>query len=279
LLFVDGLIITRLFGLNRRLVWSLPLEKYVHPVGHCWTIAPHHLLYPSFMLPFYADKEGVQSRLGVDLNSTFAAAAKSLFYIPLLRELVITLGGRIASPAVVSGLRTFGVAPGGVHEMVRQELGVDRLYVRRGFIKLCVKRGGLNLVPTYAFDENVAYTPMTLGTRARKAQHWLHRTFGVGICFWRGLWGIPFCPLPNRGDYIVGCGRPIDVKAVMDKNEGKSEDELVEIVLLLYIEEVKRLFEELKEKTGRRKEAKLVIEVLEQRKERASKKGGDKKTR
>ena len=281
LLAIDDLLITKIGGLNRQLVWSQPLSSYKHPLGHCWTISPHHILFPSFMLPFYADKAGVQSQLGVSLNDTFAAAAKSLFYIPLLRELVITLGGRVASPSVVGSMKTFGLAPGGVHEMIRQERDVDHVYLRRGFVRLCVKKGGLGLVPCYAFDENEIYRPLDLGPYARKAQHWLHRVLGVGLPFWTGLWGIPFCPLPNRGEYIVGCGRPIDVQKIVECNKDMLEEDLVDLVVKLYIEEVKRLFEELKEKTGRRKDKRLVVEILETRIARATSKDGkdSKKTR
>ena len=56
----------------------------------------------------------------------YAAAARILFFVPVLRDLVITLGGRIASPSVLNGMKAFGLAPGGVHEMIRQEDGVDR---------------------------------------------------------------------------------------------------------------------------------------------------------
>ena len=51
--------------------------------------------------------------MNVNLDTIFAAAAKSLFYIPVIREMVITLGGRIASPEVLAGMKTFGLAPGG----------------------------------------------------------------------------------------------------------------------------------------------------------------------
>jgi hypothetical protein len=57
--------------------------------------------------------------MGVNLDEIFTAAATILFYIPLLRDLVITLGGRIASPEVLSGMKMFALAPGGIHEMIR----------------------------------------------------------------------------------------------------------------------------------------------------------------
>ena len=267
---IDTLLLTRLCGVRRTLLWTLPLQQYKHPLGHCFTIAPHHLLFPSFLMPFYAELSGVQSSIGVDASKTFAAAARSLFLIPLLREVVLTLGGRVASPAVVAQMATFGIAPGGVHEMVRQEDGVDRIYLRRGFARLCVRRGGLSLVPCYAFDENSLYRPLFLGDLPRRAQRWAHRRLGVGVPFWTGGLGIPFNPVPRRGEYVLGIGRPIDVRDVITQLGGASasEDLVVDKVLEMYILELRRLFQELKDKTGRRKDAVLIIDILETRHDR-----------
>ena len=80
---------------------------------------PHHLLLPSFAYAFQAERDNIHARMGVNLDEIFTAAATILFYIPLLRDLVITLGGRIASPEVLSGMKMFALAPGGIHEMIR----------------------------------------------------------------------------------------------------------------------------------------------------------------
>lgn len=92
---------------------------------------PHHLLLPSFAYAFQAERDNVHARMGVNLDEIFTAAATILFYIPVLRDLVITLGGRIASPEVLSGMKMFALAPGGIHEMIRYAAVAPRSPQRR----------------------------------------------------------------------------------------------------------------------------------------------------
>ena len=51
-----------------------------------------------------------------------------------------------------------------------------------------------------------------------------------------GRWGIPFNPLPYGVEYVVGVGRPIDTTKYRDMED---QDEAIELVMALYIAEVR----------------------------------------
>eukprot|EP00518_Triparma_eleuthera_P023323 CAMPEP_0197545880 /NCGR_PEP_ID=MMETSP1320-20131121/742_1 /TAXON_ID=91990 /ORGANISM="Bolidomonas sp., Strain RCC2347" /LENGTH=339 /DNA_ID=CAMNT_0043105421 /DNA_START=15 /DNA_END=1031 /DNA_ORIENTATION=+ len=280
LIFWDHLIFTKLLGMDRKLHFSLcspgsrsgygpgsspGLRGYAAHPRIAWCASPHHLLLPSFAFAFTAERDGIHSQMGVNLDDIFTAAAKVLFYVPVLRELVITLGGRVASPEVLDGMKMFALAPGGIHEMIRQGSKVDRVYLRTGFVRFALKKE-LDICPIYLFDENECYKPIDgLPNWLVTFQRWCHRRLGVGFSIWRGRWNVPFNPLPYPCEYVVGVGKPIDTR----KHRGMEDRErAIEEVMELYIEEVRRLFKELQEDTGRRKDVVLEIERLKSRQQR-----------
>ena len=177
---------------------------------------------------------------------------------------MITLGGRRASPVVLERMNIFALAPGGVHEMIRQGGGVDRVFLRTGFLRFAVrKRLDVNVI--YLFDENECYRPVDgLPACVVALQRWVHRRVGAGFSIWTGRWGVPFSLIPYPVEYVTGVGRPILIKQV----EGMEEEAAIEVLMGLYIEEVKRLFEELQEETGRRRGVRLEIQKLQSRSDR-----------
>ncbi|GMH93637.1 hypothetical protein TrVE_jg2041 [Triparma verrucosa] len=281
LIFWDVLIFEKILGMDRKLHMSLckkgsrdgytddtGLRKYAKHSRVCWAAGPHHLLLPSFAFAFQAERDGIHDKMGVDMDDIFTAAATILFYIPFLRDLVITLGGRIASPEVLEGMKMFALAPGGIHEMIRQGENHDRLYLRTGFIRFALRKN-LDVCPIYLFDENECYKPISdLPEWCVTFQRWCHRRIGLGFSIWKGRWGIPFNPLPNGCEYVVGVGRPIDTAKFRDMED---QDEAIEKVMELYIAEVRRLFKELQTDTGRRKDVVLEIERLQSRSQRNKK--------
>ncbi|GMI24616.1 hypothetical protein TeGR_g1804 [Tetraparma gracilis] len=278
-MFWDVFVWETLFGLRRRLHFSLcprsnrsadlrSLEKYrtdfSKSSGTMWTACPHHLLLPSFFFAFHCEAAGVHAAMGVSLDDIFTAAATVLFYIPVVREVVITLGGRIASPNVLAKMKMFALAPGGVHEMIRQSDDVDRVFLRTGFIRFALKKK-LDINVIYLFDENTCYKPISnLPAPLVAFQRWVHRNLGAGLCIWRGRWGVPFNLVPYPGDYTVGVGRPIPIALA----DGMEEDAAIEFLMEKYIAELRRLFKELQEDTGRRKNVKLEVERLQTRRTR-----------
>lgn len=230
----------------------------LHSNGTIWAASPHHLLIPGFVLAFHLEKIGVHAEMGVKLDEIFTAAATVLFYVPLLRDIVITLGGRIASPEVLQAMKLFAVVPGGIHEMTNQKPGVDRVFIRTGFLRFALQKK-LDVGVLYLFDENEAYQPIDgLPKAFTMLQHYLHRRLGIGLPLWRGRWGIPFNPLPRPVEYVCGVGRPILIKDVAGMEESAALQWLAEA----YESEVKRLFTELKGATGRRQAVALAVERL-----------------
>ena len=82
-LWVDNFVWETLFGMRRRLHFSLlpkcnrandleALARYKTDLksstGTMWSACPHHLLLPSFLFAFQAEKEGVHRAMGVDLD-------------------------------------------------------------------------------------------------------------------------------------------------------------------------------------------------------------------
>ena len=87
---------------------------------------------------------------------------------------------------------------------------------RKGFVKLAIELGNINLVPTFAFGEADVYDisipkPGSLGY---KFQQWMKKTFAFTIPFFsaRGVFIYDFGLLPYRTIDIVH-GRPIHVPA------------------------------------------------------------------
>lgn len=88
---------------------------------------------------------------------------------------------------------------------------------RKGFVKLALELGNINLVPTFAFGEADVYDisipePGSLGY---KFQQWMKRTFAFTIPFFsaRGVFIYDFGLLPYRNPIDIVLGRPIHVPA------------------------------------------------------------------
>lgn len=88
---------------------------------------------------------------------------------------------------------------------------------RKGFVKLAIELGNINLVPTFAFGEADVYDisipkPGSLGY---KFQQWMKRTFAFTIPFFsaRGVFIYDFGLLPYRNPIDIVLGRPIHVPA------------------------------------------------------------------
>ena len=283
-LLLDNLLFTKLFSLDRALHFSLPVDSYKDHTkdGTCWAFFHHHLLLPGFSLPLLAERTGLSARMGVDPNTLFAASSTSLFYLPIIRLIILTLGGRVASAPVLRSLKTFGVIPGGVYEMVRQSPKVDRVYLRRGFVRMA-RRKKLTIAVGYMFDETTAYVPFDDDgdgggggggggggkgrTFSRSLVDFLERYLHIGVCRWKGRWGVPFSPVPYPGRYVVGIGRVLAFppSALLAARGGEEEEREVEVMMGRIEGEVSRLFGEMQGREGRRGDVRLEIRRLESR--------------
>ncbi|KAI5967348.1 DGA1 [Candida margitis] len=86
---------------------------------------------------------------------------------------------------------------------------------RKGFVKLAIELGNINLVPTFAFGEADVYdiTIPKPGSLGYKFQQWMKRTFAFTIPFFsaRGVFIYDFGLLPYRNPINIVLGRPIHV--------------------------------------------------------------------
>lgn len=155
---------------------------------------------------------------------------------------------------------------------------------RKGFVKLAIELGNICLVPTFAFGEADVYklvTPLP-GSWGHSFQHWMKRTFKFTLPFFsaRGIFLYDFGFLPYRTPINIVVGRPIYVPSglLLGQQEtwsdttrkrqssftnilklGKTEkpqtrrhipQDILDHYHQLYIDELKRIFEDNKEKFG-----------------------------
>ena len=151
--------------------------------------------------PYKAKKDGGAGEGRRDL------AASILFYIPIVREILLWLGNVDASKSTCEYLlkkgRSLLIFVGGEKEQLLTREGQNRIYItkRKGFVRLAVKHQ-LPIVPIYAFGENDLYHVSE---------------FAMGFRLWLEKWGIAFCITSN--DYpwtqmIFNWWKPIKGKSL-----------------------------------------------------------------
>lgn len=155
---------------------------------------------------------------------------------------------------------------------------------RKGFVKLAIELGNICLVPTFAFGEADVYKLVTPepGSWGHSFQHWMKRTFKFTLPFFsaRGIFLYDFGFLPYRTPINIVVGRPIYVPSglllgqqeIWNDTSRKRESSFTNILKLgkqkkpqsrkhipqdildhyhqLYMDELKRIFEDNKEKFG-----------------------------
>eukprot|EP00916_Digyalum_oweni_P016748 GHVL01027444.1.p1 GENE.GHVL01027444.1~~GHVL01027444.1.p1 ORF type:complete len:334 (-),score=57.74 GHVL01027444.1:50-1051(-) len=170
-------------------------------------------------------------------------AASVLFRIPGIRELVLWTNCVDANKNTANYILNKGytvlVVPGGEAEQIRTEYGKEKVWLsnRKGFVKLAIQHG-VPLVPCYVFGcTDLFYTSSFLLEKRIKL------TKKTRICV-PIFWGSPFLT-PLRVQQNIVVGEPL----LVDKVENPSDDHLSK-VHGLYIEKLKDLFNENKEKFG-----------------------------
>ena len=169
------------------------------------------------------------------------AGASILFRIPILRELLLLLGGREATRSTIRSLLADGccvaVNPGGIHEQVHTSHRQEAVYAqeRLGFVRLAMA-AGKPIIPSYCFGENQLFRTTAA---LRPLQLWILRKLRIGLPLFSGVLGIPFGPpLPTRCSIVVGhevsTGPP---------NADPSEEQ-VEEVFERYCAEIRQIFSE-----------------------------------
>lgn len=141
---------------------------------------------------------------------------------------------------------------------------------RKGFVKLAIELGNVSLVPTFAFGEADIYRLMTPkpGSIGFAFQRWLKTHFSFTLPFFsaRGIFIYDFGLLPYRNPINVVTGNPIHISdhALQDylAEHPQPEEErlpgakpkipqaLLDHYHKLYVDELKRVYEENKERFG-----------------------------
>jgi len=132
------------------------------------------------------------------------------------------------------------VIPGGIAEMYYSKMDEEILFLqeRKGFLRIALTEG-CDIIPCYVFGNNQILKRISTGNGLlEKASRKLRTT----ITWVYGYYGTP---IPYRHQIVLAFGSPVKVK----KNENPS-DEDVENLKIIYIESIRRVFDEHKHLLG-----------------------------
>lgn len=140
---------------------------------------------------------------------------------------------------------------------------------RKGFVKLAIELGNVSLVPIFAFGEADIYkiTTPKPGSLGFAFQRWMKKTFSFTIPFFsaRGIFIYDFGFLPYRNALNLVIGKPIHIpdgtlaKYLEEHDDDVEEDqfkpkkipqELLDHYHKCYVDELKRVYEENKNRFG-----------------------------
>ncbi len=178
------------------------------------------------------------------------------FHIPFYRDYLLSVGissvSRKNALKVLDNNQSICIVVGGARESLISIPGTSGLILnkRKGFIKLAIQAGNVSLVPVYTFGENDCYNILATDETSiiRKLQLWVKENFGftIPIFYARGLFNYDFGLLPFRAPLHVVVGRPIHVK----EQQENPEQSLVDHYHELYVEELKRIYLENRDRYG-----------------------------
>ena len=184
------------------------------------------------------------------LRNTNGIMAPVLFYIPLIRHLLLALG--CCTPATKRGFRSLlqqgvdvGILPGGMEEVALYQHATERVYVknRAGFIKYALQYG-YTVQPAYTFGEADLYHALQAGASLRM---WMQRHLGFIIpIFWGPYWkyGLPWLPRSDVAIHTV-LGQPL----ILPRIDNPTPED-VQKYHSLYLQHLQQLFETHKVRFG-----------------------------
>lgn len=221
-----------------------PLQQYIFASFPHGTCTVHHILTMT---------DGCNMLTDIYPSPRADLAATILFFIPILREVLLLLGcvdaGGSTAHYNMKRNKSLLIFVGGEKEQLLTKAHEHKVFLRerKGFIKLALQYGA-HLVPSYCFGENETYYISSLFLDARK---WLQRHFQLGIPFCFGAYGTLF---PLRVPLTVAMGAPI----VVEKKEKVTQED-IDLLHTLFIERLESLFEGTKVQYGVPPELKLEI--------------------
>eukprot|EP01064_Diplonema_japonicum_P026903 TRINITY_DN3850_c0_g2_i1.p1 TRINITY_DN3850_c0_g2~~TRINITY_DN3850_c0_g2_i1.p1 ORF type:complete len:1333 (+),score=253.11 TRINITY_DN3850_c0_g2_i1:41-4039(+) len=172
-------------------------------------------------------------------------AASVIFGPPMMRELVMMLGGRdVSRRALDLQLKQGGAAllvPGGQAEMRESSSSSPHMTLVRkhkGFVRLAIQHGA-SLVPVFSFGEHELMDNIYLP----EIQKWFIRKLGFGYPHFP--YGRMFLPVPRRRKVTLVVGRPIPVTRIEQPTQAE-----IDAVHLQYYTALKDMFERHKKECG-----------------------------
>ncbi|XP_011369748.1 diacylglycerol O-acyltransferase 2-like protein 6 [Pteropus vampyrus] len=237
---------------------------------HNYIIAnhPHGILCYGIFVNIATEATGF-ARIFPDITP-FIATLEGLFWIPIVREYIMSMGVcPVSEMALKYILTTKGsgnavvIVVGGAAEALLCRPGVSTLYLkqRKGFVKLALKTGAY-LIPSYSFGENEVYNQETFpeGTWLRFFQKTFQSTFkkilGLNFCTFhgrgltQGSWGF----LPFNRPITTVVGEPLPIPKIK-----RPSKETVDKYHALYISALRKLFDQHKVQYGLPETQELTI--------------------
>lgn len=216
--------------------------------NYIFTSFPHGTMSANHMLTM-TDCCGMMSNVHSGERRDLAASV--LFYIPIVREILLFLGNVDASAATANRQlkkgRSLLIFVGGEKEQLMTKPNEHKIYCasRYGFIKLALSHG-VEIVPTYCYGENELYH---VSDFAMPARQWLQKNFSIAIslCWGRGfLW---LSPLKSKMKFHFG--KPIPVPEKFKKKNTtdtlcKPSREEIIAHHEIFVGEMRRLFDRTK---------------------------------
>ena len=246
----------------------------------------------SFLKPIFYNPMN-KNRLLPNIGTVFPLTLTTQFTLPFYRDYLLSLGLTSASATNIKSLIKNGdnsvcIVVGGAQESLLNSGVSDHhnlnggsknshknekppesdnkqirlvLNKRKGFIKLAIELGNINLVPIFGFGEADIYNIIQPkpGSIGHWFQQWMKKHFYFTVPFFsaRGIFIYDFGFLPYRNPINICIGRPIHVPSnLIAKDKDKSSkkpkisSELLDHYHKLYGDELKRVFEENKAKFG-----------------------------
>jgi 1-acyl-sn-glycerol-3-phosphate acyltransferase len=244
-----GSVLYPIFGLKPKMILKDGAEyqdkQYIfasHPHG---VMSFHHAM-------FFMDVPGAESLTQViPLHQRRALAARSLFSIPILRDVILSSGAVDASVAVAKKCLSSGysltVLPGGEQEQLLAQKDEHQIYIkrRRGFCKLSLQYN-VPIIPCYCFGETATHHTSSMFLSFRQ---WLAKKYFIALPLPIG-WNF-LLPLPTS--LALHVGKPIYPPKVDPAAPPLSEEETERRLSLLheeYIQAIQEIFNENKSLYG-----------------------------
>lgn len=167
-----------------------------------------YLFMPHGLYPFSGACAGISKLRDIFPKMRIGVAPIAL-KIPVIRQLMhwidcIGADKKSLEEALAAG-NSICLFPGGIAEMVRTEMGKDRILLkeRKGFARIALENG-TPIVPVYVFGQSILWSHLKLPAWVERLSRWLQ----VSIILPYGRFGML---VPRKKSLLYAIGKPIAV--------------------------------------------------------------------